>query len=157
MSTVFSAGALIFGCTVALCFLIRDLMFYVIGEFVADIWLNDGLTLNVSLLTSSESIMYTFLWHMCDTHYFFSRWNYCFHHCFCLYYQVPVWACSESGQLSPEWGPRAARWPQHLWLCSGKLPGSTFLQGVMGLEGTTGSGPNNELQGPGRRGKMNAP
>lgn len=29
----FSAGALIFGCTVALCFLIRDLMFYVIGEF----------------------------------------------------------------------------------------------------------------------------
>ena len=29
---VFSAGALIFGCTVALCFLIRDLMFYVIGE-----------------------------------------------------------------------------------------------------------------------------
>lgn len=28
-----SAGALIFGCTVALCFLIRDLMFYVIGEF----------------------------------------------------------------------------------------------------------------------------
>lgn len=30
---VFSEGALIFGCTVALCFLIRDLMFYVIGEF----------------------------------------------------------------------------------------------------------------------------
>lgn len=33
---VFSAGALIFGCTVALCFLIRDLMFYVIGESCVD-------------------------------------------------------------------------------------------------------------------------
>lgn len=32
LSYVFSAGALLFGCTVALCFLIRDLMFYVIGE-----------------------------------------------------------------------------------------------------------------------------
>lgn len=29
----FLAGALFFGCTVALCFSIRDLMFYVIGEF----------------------------------------------------------------------------------------------------------------------------
>lgn len=32
ISAVFSVGALLFGCTVALCFLIRDLMFYVIGE-----------------------------------------------------------------------------------------------------------------------------
>lgn len=58
MSTVFLAGALIFGCTVALCFLIRDLMFYVIGEFVATISLEDDLTLKVELLTSPESIMY---------------------------------------------------------------------------------------------------
>lgn len=32
LNELFPAGALIFGCTVALCFLIRDLMFYVIGE-----------------------------------------------------------------------------------------------------------------------------
>lgn len=31
-SLFLSAGALLFGCTVALCFLIRDLMFYVIGK-----------------------------------------------------------------------------------------------------------------------------
>lgn len=43
---VFSAGALIFGCTVALCFLIRDLMFYVIGEScvvaVIGVWTDTG-------------------------------------------------------------------------------------------------------------------
>lgn len=33
-------------------------MFYVIGEFVATISLEDDLTLKVELLTSPESIMY---------------------------------------------------------------------------------------------------
>ncbi|XP_073688701.1 apoptosis-resistant E3 ubiquitin protein ligase 1 isoform X2 [Garra rufa] len=34
---LFEAGALIFGCTIALCFLIRDLMFYVIGGITVSI------------------------------------------------------------------------------------------------------------------------
>lgn len=35
---VTAAGALLFGCTVALCFLTRDLMFYVIGESIVPCW-----------------------------------------------------------------------------------------------------------------------
>lgn len=76
------------------------------------------------------------------------RWNYCFHHSVCLHYQVPLWACSEGSQLPAEWGPRPTRWPQHLRLCSWKLPWPTFLQGVVGLEGAAGSGTDYELQSP---------
>lgn len=77
------------------------------------------------------------------------RWNYCFHHSVCLHHQVPLWACSESCQLPAEWGPRPTRWPQHLRLCPRQLPWPTFLQGVVGLEGAAGSGPDYELQSPG--------
>lgn len=44
-----AAGAVIFGCTVALCFLIRDLMFYVIGESVSCVLYVEGLLYHITL------------------------------------------------------------------------------------------------------------